>query len=86
MTLFLVMLAIGLAITLATGAPVFVQMRRNHPRGLLVLFFAEMWEPFSYYGMRGILIFYLTQHLLFDDATANNQFASYSSLVYLLPL
>jgi POT family proton-dependent oligopeptide transporter len=42
----------------------------GHPRGLFVLFYAEMWERFSYYGMRGILVFYLTQHLLFDQATA----------------
>lgn len=49
-----------------------MQILKNHPRGLIILFFAEMWERFSYYGMRGILIFYLTQHLLFDDATAGN--------------
>ena len=77
---------LGVVITLATGAPVLIQLLRNHPRGLIVLFFAEMWERFSYYGMRGILIFYLTQHLLFDDGTANLQYGSYTSLVYLLPL
>ena len=38
----------------------------GHPRGLFVLFFAEMWERFSYYGMRAILIFYLLQHWLFS--------------------
>jgi POT family proton-dependent oligopeptide transporter len=77
---------IGIVITLATGIPVLMQMLRNHPRGLIILFFAEMWERFSYYGMRGILIFYLTQHLLFDDETASAQYGSYTSLVYLLPL
>ena len=77
---------IGIAITLVTGLPVLMQLRRNHPRGLIILFFAEMWERFSYYGMRSILIFYLTQHLLFDDETANAQYGSYTSLVYLLPL
>ena len=77
---------IGIAITLITGLPVLMQLRRNHPRGLIILFFAEMWERFSYYGMRSILIFYLTQHLLFDDETANAQYGSYTSLVYLLPL
>jgi proton-dependent oligopeptide transporter, POT family len=86
MTVFLIMCAIGLLITLGTGTPVFLQMRRHHPRGLMILFFAEMWERFSYYGMRGILIFYLTQHLLFDDETAGAQYGSYTSLVYLLPL
>jgi proton-dependent oligopeptide transporter, POT family len=77
---------IGIVVTLATGIPVLLQMLRNHPRGLIILFFAEMWERFSYYGMRGILIFYLTQHLLFDDDVAGAQYGSYTSLVYLLPL
>ncbi len=79
-------LLIGIVITLVTGIPVLLQLLRNHPRGLIILFFAEMWERFSYYGMRGILIFYLTQHLLFDDKTAGAQYGSYTSLVYLLPL
>lgn len=77
---------IGIVVTLVTGIPVLMQLRRNHPRGLIILFFAEMWERFSYYGMRSILIFYLTQHLLFDDEKANLQYGSYTSLVYLLPL
>ena len=76
----------GLIITLLTGIPVLMQILKNHPRGLIILFFAEMWERFSYYGMRGILIFYLTQHFLFDDATAASTYGSYTSLVYLLPL
>lgn len=75
----------GILITVATGIPVFLQLKK-HPRGLYVLFFAEMWERFSYYGMRGILIFYLTQHFLFDDATATSQYGAYTSLVWLLPL
>ncbi|MBP6013724.1 MAG: MFS transporter [Alphaproteobacteria bacterium] len=75
----------GIFITLATAIPVFLQMRR-HPKGLLILFFAEMWERFSFYGMRGLLIFYLTQHFLFDDAFANGQYGTYGALVYLLPL
>src|SRR5688572_29092212 len=81
-----IVVLLGIVITLATGIPVLLQMLRNHPRGLMILFFAEMWERFSYYGMRGILIFYLTQHLLFDDGTAGAQYGSYTSLVYLLPL
>ncbi|MEO6339420.1 MAG: MFS transporter, partial [Caulobacteraceae bacterium] len=76
----------GVIITLLTGAPVFLQLRRTHPKGLFVLFFAEMWERFSYYGMRGLLIFYLTQHFLFDDTFAQGQYAAYTTLVYLLPL
>ena len=53
-------------ITVVTGIPVFLQLR-NHPRGLHILFFTEMWERFSYYGMRAILVVYMTQHFLFDD-------------------
>ena len=76
---------VGGLITVLTCIPVLMQLR-THPRGLFVLFFAEMWERFSYYGMRGLLIFYLTQHFLFDDAYAQGQYGAYTSLVYLLPL
>jgi POT family proton-dependent oligopeptide transporter len=75
----------GIVITVATAIPVLLQLR-THPKGLFILFFAEMWERFSYYGMRGLLIFYLTQHFLFDDKTAQGQYGAYTSLVYLLPL
>ena len=81
-----IVVVLGVIITLLTGLPVLLQLMRNHLRGLIVLFFAEMWERFSYYGMRAILIFYLTQHLLFDTENANAQYGSYTSLVYLLPL
>lgn len=81
-----IVIMLGLVITLATGIPVLLQILKNHPRGLIILFFAEMWERFSYYGMRGILIFFLTQHFLFNDAMAGSTYGSYTSLVYLLPL
>lgn len=81
----MLVIILGVVVTLATCIPVFNQMR-EHPRGLHILFFAEMWERFSYYGMRGLLIFYLTQHFLFDDRTAQAQYGSYTALVYLLPL
>ena len=76
----------GVIVTLVTGIPVLLQLLREHPRGLFVLFFAEMWERFSYYGMRGLLVFYLTQHFLFADKVAAGQYGSYATLVYLLPL
>jgi POT family proton-dependent oligopeptide transporter len=75
----------GLVITGLTGASVIWELR-NHPRGLFVLFFAEMWERFSYYGMRALLIFYLTQQFLFDDKFAQGQYGAYTALVYLVPL
>jgi len=58
----------------------------GHPVGLFVLFFAEMWERFSYYGMRALLIFYLTKHWLFDDGKANLIYGAYTSLVYITPV
>ena len=75
----------GFLITLVTCAPVFWQLRA-HPKGLAVLFLTEMWERFSYYGMRGLLIFYLTQQFLFTDQRAAGQYGAYVTLVYLTPL
>ena len=47
------------------GVPATAKTFLGHPRGLFMLFFAEMWERFSFYGMRAILVFYLTKHFLF---------------------
>lgn len=58
----------------------------GHPTGLFVLFFAEMWERFSYYGMRALLILYLTKHWLFADGKSNLIYAAYGSLVYVMPV
>src|SRR5688572_3341281 len=58
----------------------------GHPKGLYMLFFAEMWERFSYYGMRALLIFYLTKHWLFDDGKSNLIYGAYTSLVYITPV
>ena len=58
----------------------------GHPSGLFILFFAEMWERFSYYGMRALLIFYLTQHWLFSDGKSNLIYGAYTSLVYITPV
>jgi|JI9StandDraft_2_1071091.scaffolds.fasta_scaffold05165_3 POT family proton-dependent oligopeptide transporter len=85
MEFFNIVIVVGLVITGLTAIPVFTQMR-HHPRGLHILFFAEMWERFSYYGMRSILIFYLTQHFVFSQGFASSQYGAYTSLVYLMPL
>jgi POT family proton-dependent oligopeptide transporter len=58
----------------------------GHPRGLFVLFFAEMWERFSYYGMRALLILYLTKHWLYDDKDASIIYGAYTALVYITPV
>ena len=59
---------------------------RKHPKGLYILFFAEMWERFSYYGMRALLIFYLTWHFLFESSFSLTLYGAYVALVYLGPL
>ena len=58
----------------------------GHPRGLFILFFAEMWERFSYYGMRGLLIIYLTQHFLFSDEKSSIIYGAYTALVYVMTI
>ena len=58
----------------------------KHPKGLYVLFATEMWERFNYYGMRAILVLFLTKALLFDKVFASQVYGSYTGLVYLTPL
>lgn len=58
----------------------------KHPKGLYLLFMTEMWERFSYYGMRALFILYITQALLFDKQYASQIYGSYTGLVYLTPL
>jgi POT family proton-dependent oligopeptide transporter len=58
----------------------------GHPKGLYVLFLTEMWERFSFYGVRSLLIFFLTQRFAFSDDHAFAIYGSYSALVYIYPL
>ena len=57
-----------------------------HPRGLAPLFFTEMWERFSYYGMRALLVLYLVNALGYDRAGALQLYGTYTGLVYLTPI
>ncbi|MBK6464139.1 MAG: peptide MFS transporter [Myxococcales bacterium] len=57
-----------------------------HPRGLYLLFFTEMWERFSYYGMRALLMTYMLNYLLWQPERASGVYKWYTSLVYLTPL
>src|SRR4051812_33711054 len=63
----------------------------GHPRGLATLFFTEMWERFSYYGMRALLILFMTTAaeqggLGFDVAKSAIIYGVYTAMVYLLSL
>ncbi len=78
-----------LAAFLAMGGLIAASRKREafgHPKGLYMLFFAEMWERFSFYGMRALLIFYLTQHWLFSDGESTVIYGAYGSLVYITPV
>jgi POT family proton-dependent oligopeptide transporter len=58
----------------------------HHPRGLYTLFFTEMWERFSYYGMRALLVLYLVNALDYPRSEALSLYATYTGLVYLTPI
>ncbi len=58
----------------------------GHPKGLYVLFFTEMWERFSYYGMRAILVLFMTKMLMFDTELASGIYGNFTAVVYLTPL
>ena len=62
------------------------QSNTGHPKGLYVLFITEMWERFSYYGMRAIFVLFMAKALLFDKALGSQIYGSYTGLVYLTPL
>ncbi len=58
----------------------------GHPTGLFQLFFAEMWERFSYYGMRALLLFYMIKGFLgLNDGEAYGVYGAYTALVYMTP-
>ncbi len=58
----------------------------GHPKGLYVLALTEMWERFSFYGMRALLVFFLTQRFQFSDQAAFAVYGSYAALVYISPV
>lgn len=64
-----------------------VPASQGHPPGLYMLFFAEMWERFCFYGMRALLVLYLTKGFLgMTDEDGGNVYANYNALVYLTPI
>ena len=60
--------------------------KQDHPKGLYLLFFVEMWERFSYYGMRALIVLYMVQNLMYSAQKAGNIYGLYTGLVYLTPL
>lgn len=58
----------------------------GQPRGLTILFLTQMWELFSYYGMRTLLVYYMTRQLLFAQEKASFIYGSYTALAYFTPI
>jgi POT family proton-dependent oligopeptide transporter len=63
-----------------------MEVKKGHPKALYLLSLAEMWERFSYYGMRALLIFYMTRRFQFADRDAYAVYGSYTALVYATPV
>ena len=58
----------------------------GQPRGLTILFLTEMWEKFSYYGMRALLVYYMTKELLFAQEKASYIYGAYTAFAYFTPI
>jgi proton-dependent oligopeptide transporter, POT family len=58
----------------------------GHPRGLTILFLTNMWEQFSYYGMRALLVYYMTKQLLLAQGTSSVIYGTYTACAYFTPL
>lgn len=87
---YLIMLAAWGLVGLWIAFVIFAN-RRVHPKALFFLFMVELWERFSYYGMRAFLVLYLTKELVtggfgFEKKVAYGIYAAYGALVYLTPL
>ncbi|MEZ4920547.1 MAG: peptide MFS transporter [Saprospiraceae bacterium] len=85
---FMIIAWLGVA---AWVAFVIYSNRKTHPKALFALFMVELWERFSYYGMRAILVLYMTSQLVkggfeFADEKAFGIYAAYGALVYLTPI
>ncbi|MBV9126185.1 MAG: peptide MFS transporter, partial [Planctomycetes bacterium] len=79
-------MASEVAVPAATGSEGKQRTLLGHPLGLYVLFFTEMWERFSYYGMRGLLVLYMVHFFLWTQKDASRVYKWYTALVYLTPL
>lgn len=88
-TLSYKLLVIAWAICLLWVPIVVFNNRKVHPGALFLLFFVELWERFSYYGMRALLVLYMisrTAELRYDEATAYATYAAYGAMVYATPI
>ena len=87
---YLIMLGAWLVVGIWIALVIFWN-RKTHPKALFFLFLVELWERFSYYGMRALLVLYLTSRTItggfeIDKESAYGIYAAYGALVYLTPL
>ena len=66
--------------------PIIFFQRKHHPAALFILFFSELWERFSFYGMRALLTLYIVHELLWGDSRAYEIYGAYGALVYATPI
>lgn len=86
MPLDIVIILVGSLFSFAMIGLTYMTNRHIQPKQLFLLFFTEMWERFSFYGMRALLILYMTNILLYPDKEANLMYGAYNALVYTMPL
>ena len=86
MDLDVLMIILGTIFSAVMIGVAYVINHKHQPKQIWMLFFTEMWERFSFYGMRALLILYMTHVLLFPDRDANLQYGAYNALVYTMPL
>ena len=58
----------------------------GQPRGLTILFLTNMWEQFSYYGMRALLVYYMTKQLLISQGSSSVIYGAYTATAYFTPI
>src|SRR5258708_38302045 len=58
----------------------------GQPRGLTILFLTNMWEQFSYYGMRALLVYYMTKQLLISQQHSSFIYGTYTAFAYFTPI
>ena len=86
MNLDVLLIIIGAIFSAVMIGVAYVINHKEQPKQIWMLFFTEMWERFSFYGMRALLILYMTHVLFFPDKDANLQYGAYNALVYTMPL
>lgn len=79
------MISAWIFVIVVVTSVIFLQ-KKHHPNALFILFFTELWERFSYYGMRALLVLYMANELLYSDDKAYSTYGAYGALVYATPV